>query len=129
MDTESKENTESNEPDKESYETSDQVQLWLRQQRQEVGEDTADFNPRLLASHHERSWILSSLSAFHRMGLITDVVSAVKPGIGSGLLREAARALKGRGAASMFAPMVPLPFYEANGWHLDRRFVALTRTV
>ena len=48
-------------------------------------------------------------------------------GIGSVLLREVAGLCKQRGATSMFAPMARREFYEANGWHAQREFVAMTK--
>ncbi|MYC13403.1 MAG: GNAT family N-acetyltransferase [Gemmatimonadetes bacterium] len=48
-------------------------------------------------------------------------------GIGSGLLREAAKILKQRGATSMFAPIVPRKFYEVNGWRVNREYAVMTR--
>ena len=47
-------------------------------------------------------------------------------GIGSVLVREAAKLLKQRGAKSMFAGWVPRSFYEANGWRLKREYIGMT---
>ena len=67
---------------KQSFEANPAVQGWLREQQRSVGEDLREsaFDPKFLARHHERAWILSSLSGFHAQGLITDVVGVVKPG-------------------------------------------------
>lgn len=46
-------------------------------------------------------------------------------GIGSALLRHAARLLEQRGATSMFAGHVPRPFYEYNGWRLQRQYIGM----
>ena len=48
-------------------------------------------------------------------------------GIGSALLREVASLCKRRGATSMFAPMARRGFYEANGWHAQREFIAMAK--
>ncbi len=50
-----------------------------------------------------------------------------RQGLGSTLLREAARVLKQRGATSMFAPIVPRKFYEVNGWRVNREYVVMAR--
>ena len=50
-----------------------------------------------------------------------------KQGIGSNLLKEAARELHKRGATSMFAPIVPRKFYETNGWRVNREYVVMSK--
>jgi RIO kinase 1 len=74
---------------KQRYESNEAVQRWIRQGEGEVDAEPATpdslpdelrFDPRFLANHRDRAWILSSLGGFHAQGLITDVLGDVRPG-------------------------------------------------
>lgn len=77
-------------PKKASYESSADVQRWLRAQgyQDEEQQDTQSpqngqhgaFNPTLLASRRDAPWILSSLSPFYYQHLITDVLHEAHSG-------------------------------------------------
>lgn len=64
---------------KESYERSVDVQRWLQEQAIDAA-IKPHFAPQLLATRHDRSWILSSLSHFYERDLITDVLLEVSSG-------------------------------------------------
>src|SRR5437667_3687124 len=59
---------------KSSYESSVDVQRWLHEQAYEERPSSPAFNPTLLASRRDASWILSSLTPFYNQHLITDVL-------------------------------------------------------
>jgi RIO kinase 1 len=59
---------------KTSYESSTDVQRWLRQQAYEEPQSLPPFNPTLLASRRDAFWILSSLAPLYDQRLITDVL-------------------------------------------------------
>jgi len=59
---------------KTSYESSPDVQRWLREQAYEEQQRRPAFNPTLLASKRDAPWILSSLTPFYDQHLITDVL-------------------------------------------------------
>lgn len=59
---------------KASYESSSDVQRWLRVQAYEERQSRPAFNPTLLASRRDAPWILSSLSPLFEQHLITDVL-------------------------------------------------------
>lgn len=68
---------------KASYESSADVQRWLKEQApEEHGEDGGKpgFHPTFLAHQRDRLWVLSSLARFYEDDLITDVLSVVKSG-------------------------------------------------
>jgi RIO kinase 1 len=65
--------------EKASYESSEDVQRWLREQALEVG-TKPEFQPTFLAHQRDRFWVLSSLAHFYENDLITDVLSVVKSG-------------------------------------------------
>jgi RIO kinase 1 len=76
---------------KTSYESSADVQRWLREQGYEDeaqpdgrssqnGQYSPAFNPTLLASRRDAPWILSSLSPFYDQHLITDVLHEAHSG-------------------------------------------------
>lgn len=65
---------------KASYESSVDVQRWLKLQAGEESDAKPPFNPTFLASQRDGPWILSSLSQFYEEDLITDVVHMVKSG-------------------------------------------------
>jgi RIO kinase 1 len=76
---------------KASYESSANVQRWLREQSYEDEErldsgssqnsgQSPAFNPTLLASRRDAPWILSSLSPFYDQHLITDVLHEAHSG-------------------------------------------------
>ena len=76
---------------KTSYESSADVQRWLREQGYEDeerpdsrsgqnGQDSPAFNPTLLASRRDAPWILSSLSPFYDQHLIMDVLHEAHSG-------------------------------------------------
>lgn len=66
---------------KASYESNADVQRWLKEQTVKE-EDAAKppFNPTFLASLRDAPWLLSSLSQFYELDLISDVLYAVKSG-------------------------------------------------
>jgi RIO kinase 1 len=74
---------------KTSYESSTDVQRWLREQGYEDEEQPVNqasqnkpaFNPTLLASRRDAPWILSSLSPFYDQHLITDVLHEAHRGL------------------------------------------------
>ena len=61
-------------PRKTSYESSTDVQRWLRQQAYEEPQPLPPFHPTLLASRRDASWMLSSLAPFYGQRLIADVL-------------------------------------------------------
>lgn len=66
---------------KTSYESSADVQRWLRQQAYEEEQQRVPaFNPTLLASRRDAPWILSSLEPFYNQRLITDVLHEAHSG-------------------------------------------------
>ena len=65
---------------KASYESSSDVQRWLREQAYDVQQPDASFNPTLLASRRDAPWILSSLEPFYKQHLITDVLHEAHSG-------------------------------------------------
>jgi RIO kinase 1 len=65
---------------KSSYESSADVQRWLRQQAYEEQQKSPAFNPTLLASRRDAPWILSSLTPFYDQHLITDVLHEAHSG-------------------------------------------------
>ncbi len=62
---------------KTSYESSADVQRWLREQSYEGQQQSTGFHPTLLASRRDAPWILSSLEPFYKQQLITDVLHEV----------------------------------------------------
>ncbi len=68
-------------PRKTSYESSTDVQRWLRQQAYEEPQPLPPFNPTLLASRRDAFWILSSLAPFYEQRLITDVLHEAHSGV------------------------------------------------
>jgi RIO kinase 1 len=65
---------------KASYESSSDVQRWLREQSFDVQQPDAGFHPTLLASRRDAPWILSSLEPFYKQQLITDVLHEAHSG-------------------------------------------------
>ena len=65
---------------KASYEASDEVQRWLRDQTAERADIKPPFTPNVLAHQRDRLWVLSSLERFYEDDLIADVLSMVKSG-------------------------------------------------
>jgi RIO kinase 1 len=65
---------------KTSYESSADVQRWLKLQAREDSGVKPTFNPTFLASQRDGPWILSSLTQFYEEELITDVLHMVKSG-------------------------------------------------
>ena len=66
---------------KSSYESSSEVQRWLREQAyEEEQQKMPAFNPTLLASKRDAPWILSSLTPFYAQHLITDVLHEAHSG-------------------------------------------------
>jgi len=65
---------------KTSYESSSDVQRWLREQAYEEQQRRPVFNPTLLASRRDAPWILSSLTPFYDQHLITDVLHEAHSG-------------------------------------------------
>ncbi|MEO7002511.1 MAG: hypothetical protein ABI068_11845 [Ktedonobacterales bacterium] len=65
---------------KSSYESSSEVQRWLREQEIEESGVKSPFDPALLGSQRDRPWVLSSLNAFYEDDLISDVLHVVKSG-------------------------------------------------
>ena len=65
---------------KTSYESSTDVQRWLREQAYEEQQKPSAFNPTLLASRRDAPWILSSLVPFYDQHLITDVLHEAHSG-------------------------------------------------
>ena len=65
---------------KTSYESSPEVQRWLREQAYEEQQRRPAFNPTLLASRRDAPWILSSLTPFYDQHLITDVLHEAHSG-------------------------------------------------
>lgn len=66
--------------EKQSYESSVDVQRWLEEQSLEDGLTKGRFEPELLAGRRDKHWLLSSLQFFYEQDLITDVVSEVSSG-------------------------------------------------
>ncbi len=66
---------------KTSYESSSEVQRWLREQAyEEEQQKVPAFNPTLLTSRRDAPWILSSLTPFYDQHLITDVLHEAHSG-------------------------------------------------
>lgn len=68
---------------KTSYESSSEVQRWLKTQTYAAAEEQPQksaFNPTLLASKRDAPWILSSLRPFYDQQLITDVLHEAHSG-------------------------------------------------
>jgi RIO kinase 1 len=65
---------------KASYESSADVQRWLREQSYDVLQPDVGFHPTLLASKRDAPWILSSLEPFYKQHLITDVLHEAHSG-------------------------------------------------
>jgi RIO kinase 1 len=65
---------------KTSYESSAEVQRWLRQQTYEENQYRPTFKPTLLASQRDAPWVLSSLEPFYNQQLITDVLHEAHSG-------------------------------------------------
>ena len=66
---------------KSSYESSSEVQRWLREQAyEEEQQKIPAFNPTLLASKRDAPWILSSLMPFYAQHLIIDVLHEAHSG-------------------------------------------------
>ncbi len=65
---------------KTSYESSAEVQRWLRQQAYEEQQYRPAFNPTLLASRRDAPWVLSSLEPFYNQQLIVDVLHEAHSG-------------------------------------------------
>lgn len=65
---------------KTSYESSSEVQRWLREQALEEHAVKPPFNPTFLAHQRDRPWVLSSLSHFYEDDLITDVLGVASSG-------------------------------------------------
>src|SRR2546423_1070371 len=65
---------------KTSYESSADVQRWLREQSYDVQQPDTGFHPTLLASRRDAPWILSSLEPFYKQHLITDVLHEAHSG-------------------------------------------------
>ena len=65
---------------KTSYESSADVQRWLREQSFDVQQPDTGFHPTLLASKRDAPWILSSLEPFYKQHLITDVLHEAHSG-------------------------------------------------
>ncbi len=66
---------------KTSYESSADVQRWLREQAYEEQQNHAAFNPTLLVSRRDAPWILSSLLPLYDQHLITDVLHEAHSGL------------------------------------------------
>lgn len=64
---------------KQSYESNEEVQRWIREQAIE-GRTKSEFNPTLIAGRRDGFWVLSSLTHFYEQNLITDVLSVAKSG-------------------------------------------------
>lgn len=65
---------------KSSYESSTAVQRWLREHADGEQQLSTTFNPALLASRRDASWILSSLTPFYDQYLILDVLHEAHSG-------------------------------------------------
>ncbi|MCG8350433.1 MAG: hypothetical protein MI924_21925 [Chloroflexales bacterium] len=65
---------------KQSYESNQDVQRWLRDQAEEHESAEVMFDPSFLASRRDSEWILSSLAVFYQQELISDVISEVSSG-------------------------------------------------
>lgn len=66
---------------KQSFESSADVQRWLREQAVETeGAIDSPFQPTLLAGRRDSDWVMSSLAQFYTQGLITDVVAMASSG-------------------------------------------------
>jgi RIO kinase 1 len=66
---------------KTSYESSSEVQRWLRQQTYEEQQYRPTFKPTLLASRRDAPWVLSSLEPFYNQQLIMDVLHEAHSGL------------------------------------------------
>lgn len=66
--------------EKTSYESSPEVQRWLREQAPGADATKPPFNPTFLAHQRDRPWVLSSLSHFYEDDLISDVLSVASSG-------------------------------------------------
>ncbi|NWG22637.1 MAG: phosphotransferase [Chloroflexi bacterium] len=67
-------------PRKQSYESSRDVQRWLKHQRALHPAADTMFEPTFLAGRRDSDWVLSALSVFHAQGLIADVVGQASSG-------------------------------------------------
>lgn len=67
-------------PAKRSYESSPDVQRWVRREAEQHDDGAPEFNPAFLASRRDSFWVLSSLSVFYQQGLITDVIGQASSG-------------------------------------------------
>lgn len=67
-------------PEKQSYESSADVQRWLRDQALDALGAKPQFDPSYLAGRRDRLWILSSLEHFYQQDLISDVLYVLKSG-------------------------------------------------
>jgi RIO kinase 1 len=65
---------------KTSYESSPDVQRWLREQAYDEPQPKPAFHPTLLASRRDAPWTLSSLTPFYDQHLITDVLHEAHSG-------------------------------------------------
>ncbi|MFI5272895.1 MAG: RIO1 family regulatory kinase/ATPase [Ktedonobacterales bacterium] len=65
---------------KASYESSADVQLWLRDQALDQMGVKPPFAPTFLAGQRDSPWVLSSLTQFYEEDLIADVLGVVKSG-------------------------------------------------
>jgi RIO kinase 1 len=65
---------------KASYESNADVQRWLQEQALEESRVKPEFNPTFLASLRDAPWILSSLSHFYELDLITDILHVIRSG-------------------------------------------------
>jgi RIO kinase 1 len=65
---------------KASYEASEEVQRWLREQTAERVGVKPPFNPTALVHQRDSVWVLSSLERFYEEDLLADVLHVVKSG-------------------------------------------------
>ncbi len=65
---------------KASYEASEEVQRWLREQATERVGVKPPFTPTALVHQRDSVWVLSSLERFYEEDLLTDVLHVVKSG-------------------------------------------------
>jgi RIO kinase 1 len=65
---------------KASYEASEEVQRWLREQAAERVDVKPPFNPTALVHQRDSVWVLSSLERFYEEDLLADVLHVVKSG-------------------------------------------------
>ncbi|GCE30704.1 hypothetical protein KDA_61880 [Dictyobacter alpinus] len=64
---------------KTSYESSEDVQRWLKEQGIDA-QQPSTFNPTFLSSQRDAPWILSSLTPLYEQKLIVDILHVVKSG-------------------------------------------------